>query len=46
MNEIQTDFEKDTNEEENTEEMTVEVLTAYLRRVSRGRIVDLPRWVQ
>ena len=28
------------------EEETVEALTAHFRRTSRGRIVDLPRWVQ
>jgi hypothetical protein len=28
------------------EEETVEALTSHFRRTSRGRIVDLPRWVQ
>lgn len=25
---------------------TIDALTAHFRRVSRGRIVDLPRWAQ
>ncbi len=39
---------KDTDEEEDVEleEEAVDTLTAYFRRTSRGRIVDLPRWVQ
>ena len=28
------------------EEEAVDALTAYFRRTSRGRIVDLPRWAQ
>lgn len=28
------------------EEETVNALTAYFRRTSRGRIVELPRWAQ
>jgi hypothetical protein len=24
----------------------IEALTAYFRKISRGRIVDLPRWAQ
>jgi hypothetical protein len=36
-------------EEENIpvgEEETIDALTAHFRRVTRGRIVDLPRWAQ
>ena len=46
MNEGRTEIEDDTKHEENKEEMTVEILTAYMRRGGRGRIVDFPRWVQ
>lgn len=28
------------------EDEAVDALTAYFRRTSRGRIVDLPRWAQ
>jgi hypothetical protein len=41
--------EKIKPEEEVTgllEEEAVEALTVHFRRTSRGRIVDLPRWVQ
>lgn len=37
---------RDEPEEERIEEEPVEGLTQYFRRVSRGRIVELPRWVQ
>lgn len=32
--------------EEIKERETVEALTAYFRRTSRGRVIDLPRWAQ
>lgn len=32
--------------EDLVEEETVNALTTYFRRTSRGRIVDLPRWAR
>lgn len=29
-----------------SEDEAVDALTAYFRRTSRGRIIDLPRWAQ
>ena len=32
------------DQQEAPEEETAEALTAHLRRLSRGRVVELPRW--
>gem|GEM_PF-2129843 len=38
--------EEEKEGEDSIEEETVDALTTYFRRTSRGRIVDLPRWVR
>jgi len=50
MTEINFEVEKE-NEKEKEKEITIvdettDALTDHFRRTSRGRIVDLPRWVQ
>ena len=42
----ETVIHEDKESEHLGEEDAVNVLTEYFRRTSRGRVTDLPRWVQ
>lgn len=39
-------MESEEESQDLTQEEAVDTLTAYFRRTSRGRIVELPRWAQ
>jgi len=43
---MEEDLEILPDKEDFNEDETVDALTLYFRRTSRGRIVDLPRWAQ
>jgi hypothetical protein len=50
MNDIEPEelplLDTEDKDDEEAASQTVDALTSYFRRTSRGRVIDMPRWAQ